>query len=323
MVVAKPRPLVVEGDHEQVVVLELFEQRRRVLALENRIAQRPAHPVENRGPKQELELRRLDAPELLGAQVVGDEAVVTAERRKRRVARFERQRGEIQPRRPALRTLVQCVCLRLGHVQSRRCQEGVGLAIVQGERGAPELEQLAVGTQLREPQPSLGAAGEHELRALRYLAEHRGQRVETLGVLELVHIVEHEDEGLGQRGERHTQTRQGARPERGRRQPVESGGIDTVVRAQRLGEIREQDDGIVVAPIEGDPGEPTLLTFRPLGQRSGLSRSRRRHDADEAAVGRAGQPVEDCRSFHLARARRRNELGAEELERARAADGRC
>ena len=79
--VAEPAALVVEGDDEQVLALQLLEQLRRVVALEHRVAERSAHGLENRGPKQELELRRLDVAELLGSQIVRDEAVVAAERR--------------------------------------------------------------------------------------------------------------------------------------------------------------------------------------------------------------------------------------------------
>ena len=81
MVVAEPRAPVVEGDDEQVLVLELLEHLRRVVALEHRVAEGAAHAVENGGPKQEVELGRADAGELLGPQVVRDEAVVAAERR--------------------------------------------------------------------------------------------------------------------------------------------------------------------------------------------------------------------------------------------------
>ena len=80
MVVAEPAALVVEGDDEQVLALELLEHLRRVIAFEHGVAELRAHALENGGLKQELELRRLDAVELLGSQIVRDEAVVAAER---------------------------------------------------------------------------------------------------------------------------------------------------------------------------------------------------------------------------------------------------
>ncbi len=81
MVVAKPAAPMVECDDEQVLVLQLLEHLRRVGALEHRVAERAAHAVEHRRAKQELELGRPDASELLGPQVVRDEAVVAAEGR--------------------------------------------------------------------------------------------------------------------------------------------------------------------------------------------------------------------------------------------------
>ena len=48
MVVAEPAALVVEGDDEQVLALQLLEQLRGVVALEHRVAERGAHGLEDR-----------------------------------------------------------------------------------------------------------------------------------------------------------------------------------------------------------------------------------------------------------------------------------
>ena len=121
---------------------------------------------------------------------------------------------EIQPGGPALRALVQRFGLSLGHVGSRRGEERVRFGVVQGKLGGPELEQLAVGTKLREAQPGLGTPGEHQLRASRHVEEQCGEGVQALVVLELVHVVEDEHERLGPSGQRRDEARDPARPQR-------------------------------------------------------------------------------------------------------------
>ena len=66
MVVAEPLAPVIEGNDEEVFVLELLEHLRRVVALEHRVAQGAAHAIENRGPKQEFELSLPEAGKLFG-----------------------------------------------------------------------------------------------------------------------------------------------------------------------------------------------------------------------------------------------------------------
>ena len=163
MVVTEPTAVVVQGDDEEVVVLEPLQYPRRVVVLEHEVAKRPRHPLEYRTPKQELELGRPDACELFGAQIIRHEAIVAAERRERRGVGVERERREIDTRRPALRMLVQRLGLVLGHVGSRRGEERVRFGIAECEGGGAYLEQLAGGTELREPEPSLRTAGEDQL----------------------------------------------------------------------------------------------------------------------------------------------------------------
>ena len=217
-------------------------------------------------PKQELELGRPDASELLGPQVVRDEPVVAAEGRKRGAALVEREHSEIEPRGPTLGVLVERLGLCLGHLDSGGGEECVRLGVVQRERRGPKLQQLAVGPELREPHPSLRAPGEHQLRALRHVREECDQRVQASVILELVHIVEHEHHRLAPRGQRRAETGKATRPQRvaGACKPLEHGGLDRPVGVQRLGDVRQEDDRIVVAVVERDPGELTSVSCRPL-----------------------------------------------------------
>ena len=71
-------------------------------------------------------------------------------------------------------------------------------------------------------------------------------------VLELVHIVEDEHERLGPRGERRAETGEATRPHRvgGSRERLEHRGFDRPVGVQRLGDVRQEDDWVVVTVVE-------------------------------------------------------------------------
>ncbi len=60
-VVAVPRALCVEPDDEQVRVGERLEPGRRANRLEHGVAERPAHPLEHRGPGEEPHVARAQA----------------------------------------------------------------------------------------------------------------------------------------------------------------------------------------------------------------------------------------------------------------------
>ena len=315
MVIAEPAALVVEGDDEQVLALQLLEHLRRVIALEHRVAERGAHGLEDGGPEQELELRRLHAAELLGPQIVRDEAVVAAERPHRRAAAVQRESREIQTGGPALRTLVQRFGLGLGHVGSGRGEERVRFGVAQGKRGGPQLEQLAVGSELREAQPSLSTPGEDQLRPSRHVEEQRGKGVQAIVVLELVHVVEDEHERLGPSRQRRDEAREPARPQRvaGAAERLEHGGVDRRVGVQRLGDVRQKDDGIVVAVVERDPGEFATVVCRPLPEDRRLAVTGGCDDADDSTAALTGEAADERGALDEARPRRRHvELGRAE-----------
>ena len=230
------------------------------------------------------------------------------------------KRREVQAGGPALGTRVQRFGLILGHVGSRRGEERVRLGVVQGQLGGPELEQLPVGTKLREAQPSLGAPAEHQLRASRHVEEQRGEGVQALVVLELVHVVQDEHERLGPSGQRRDEAREPTRPQRvaGTRERLEHGGVDRRAGVQRLGDVRQEDDGIVVAVVERDPGEFATVACRPLPEDRRLAVTRGCDDADDSTAALPGEAADEPGALDEARPRRRHvELGPQQLERSR------
>ena len=80
----------------------------RAALLEDRVAERPGHPLENGGPRQEAKIVRRQVREQLRLQVVGHEPVAPGERGRAvglDPARPDRQRGEVETRGPALGVL--------------------------------------------------------------------------------------------------------------------------------------------------------------------------------------------------------------------------
>ena len=310
--------LVVERDDEQVLAFELLEHVRRVAPLQHRIAQRSAHRREDGGPEQELELARFDATELLGSQIVRDEAVVAPERRDRNAVVVQRQGREAQAGGPPLGTRVQRFGLILGHVGARRGEERVRLDVGQGQLGGPELEQLPLCTKPRDAQPSLRAPAEHQLRASRHVEEQRGDDVEALMVLELVHVVQDEHERPRAGGQRRYEARDSTRPQRvaGTRQRLEQGGVGRRTGVQCLGDVRQEDDGIVVPVVERHPGEFATVACRPLPEERGLAVTRGCDDADDATAAVPGETADERGALDQTWPRRRNgKLGRQQFER--------
>jgi hypothetical protein len=53
-VVAEPRPVWIERDHERAGVLEVEQDPLRPGAAEHQVRERSAHPLQDRGPEEEL-----------------------------------------------------------------------------------------------------------------------------------------------------------------------------------------------------------------------------------------------------------------------------
>ena len=110
VVVAEPVGALVEGDDEQVGGDEVVEDRAGVLDPGHRRAELGVEGVEHGGRDEEVEEVRREAGDDLAQEEVGDGPVGAGEGREELLvgaAALQRDRGELDARRPTLRELVQ------------------------------------------------------------------------------------------------------------------------------------------------------------------------------------------------------------------------
>ena len=155
VVVAVPLAAASSGTRKRFDALERLELARRILRLENRVAERPAHPVEHRGAAEEREPLRAQPVQVLGVEVRREEPVVAAQRdagsssRARSAGRIWRAPpAGAPPPSPRVRSSRSLTGLAADAAPAR-AQEQLGLAARQREIGRPELEQSAAA----HPQP--------------------------------------------------------------------------------------------------------------------------------------------------------------------------
>jgi hypothetical protein len=192
MVIPVPLPAVVEGDDEEIRLLQDLKTPCRVVPTEQLVAERPAHPVEHGGSHEELPVRAFEAREMLGTKVIGDEPVVPVKGldRARVLALLDGERREVEAGGPALSPLVQLMRLRFRQLRTGRSQERLRLRVAQSELGVADLMKLRGCAQLGQRQAVLGPSGEDELRPAGKVLCKRLEDVYTVPLREHMNIVE-------------------------------------------------------------------------------------------------------------------------------------
>ena len=196
VVEAEPAPAVVEGKQEQVRAGELLEGARRARLAEDGAAQRRAEPLEHgRAQHEALQVRAVCREDLGGQEVddVGGRAVERAHQAVAVVAAGERQRGQVDPRGPALGPRDEE--LDVGRrqpeaeatVEELRCLGDAEAKVV----GA-QLEELAPCSEGAERQRRVGARREDELDGLRHPLDEPGDALARRVRGQPVEVVEDE-----------------------------------------------------------------------------------------------------------------------------------
>src|SRR5207247_5081350 len=135
-----------------------------VLALEQRVAERPAELAGDRRSPHEAQLSRAQARETLAPDVVGQVPVARAPPR--------RERDEVEARRPSFAGLDQLGDLGLGEIGARRLHELLRVRLAQRELVDPD----RWGRETADPEPERWPPRESNRRAVRERGKELSQQ---------------------------------------------------------------------------------------------------------------------------------------------------
>ena len=295
VMVAIPPTLAVKGDQQQVGRLQRLQDLGGSGGVQDRVAQRPRHPVQHRGAGQEREQLGWNLAQHLRPQIVGHEPVIPGEPDPgvaAGAARLVGQPGQIQPHRPPLGPPEQLVDLSVVEPDASTLQQGTGLLVVHPKVADPELQHPALGAQHRHRQRRPGPGGHQQLRPGGQLGGQLGHQVQALLVLQQLQVIKDHGHWLGDG--RHRGGQPGHRPkDRGARsgQPANDPGVDRLDPIQRDRDIGQQHRRIVVARVYRHPTHPRTLALGPLGQQGRLAIAGRGHHTHHRHPIRGQQPL--------------------------------
>ena len=294
MVIPVPLAATVERDDQQVVAFEILEHPGRLLPADDGVAQRPAHPVEDRRTDEEVRLGGREPRQQLGPQVVVDQAVVAAEAEAgRRRAGLDRQCGQIQTSRPALGTPYQLVDLGGGHLGAGQAQQRGRFGVVHREVVDADLDDPAVDPQPGQRERHGIPRRDGEPPAGRYPERELGDRRRAVGAGDLLDVVEHDQHRRAQRADRLDQPGYDVDAATGRGQHSARVPADRLDLVEGVEDARPQRDRVVVGAFARHPGHPRPEPLDPLGQHSRLAVAGWRHHGDHRLV-RFHQAIDNC-----------------------------
>ncbi len=163
------------------------EQGTGVGALGHRIAEAGRQAVQDRSPAKKPQLPGSQPVQHLGAQILGD-------RRSELVALPDREGGERESGRPALRLPDQQVDLLAVQGEPRRVEEGRGLWVRHGQVVRSETEQVALHAPARERQSRVGSTEERDLTAGGQVIDKGGDQRQGPGGAQQMEVIEDQDE---------------------------------------------------------------------------------------------------------------------------------
>ena len=294
MVVAVPLPLPVERHDEAVRALERLQRLPGSHGLEHRVAEAAAHPLEHRRVQEEPGFGLRQPGQQLEAEVLRDEPVVAGKRLgTRRVGRpgLQRERGQVEAGRPALGPPGQLCGVGRVELDPRAPEQRDRLPLVEAEVVHADLVQAPLRPPAGEGQGRLLPARDGDLRARRHVLTQGGEHVEAFRVRDGVQVVEHQHQGMLEGGQRAPETRDARQPGRAARagQCVENIGRERLEAVERGRDVPQEQDRIVVPPVEGHPRERTRIRLCPQRQERGLAVPGGRRDGRER-LRRPAQP---------------------------------
>ena len=191
-------------------MLQRLQNRRGAARLEDSVAERPGHRLENSGPSEEAKIVRRQVREQLRPQVVGHEPVAPGKRSRALglgPPRPDRQRGEVQARGPALRMLGELGDLLVRQVHSGCAKELARLRLVHAKVVRPDLQREAPRPQRFRRERGPASRREGHLRALGHVSREYRDGVEACRVIEQVQVIQDQDDRLVHRRQGRSQAR--------------------------------------------------------------------------------------------------------------------
>ena len=165
------------------------------------------------------------------------------------------QGRQVDGRRPALGPIRQAPDLLRAAVVAEGVHERAHLPLIEGQLVRPDLEQLAVRAEPRQWQVRGSSTREHDAEPARPVVREARKHIQGGRIHDAVHVVEDEQ----RRSFPERQPGQESRQRRRQHPPPWSreGGPERVRhrpdRGEGRGEIGEQDGGVVVLVVEGEP----------------------------------------------------------------------
>ena len=246
------------------------------------------------------------ARQVLGAEVVGEVAVVTADREDMRqlgvlaaVRVARRQGGEVEAGRPPLGALEERVDLDVLELHVRGPQQDLGLAAAQRELVRADLEQGATRPERGDREIRRDTAGECDHRPGRNVLQERCQRRDRVA-RERICAVQHQDEGRLAAAQRIGEAGQGLRPDGSvlERERLERPRVDRLDAVERRRHVPQKRNGLVVLLVDRDPGERAGVAGGPLREQRRLPVAGRRHDQHERKGAGSAKPVHERGARH-------------------------
>ncbi len=303
VVVAVPGAVIVERDDEEVGPLELLERRSTARPTGDGIAERPGERLQDRGLEQEAADVVALAFEHLPDQVVEDEAIVAGEpgdERRDIVATLHRERRELQGRDPSLGARLEHVDVGCVDGQPHLLVEvGGGFVGREAQVGGPVLEQLTARSQAGQRQGWVGAARDHEVHLRRKALDQERHRLVDLRRLDQVVVVEHEHQIVVHREqvvEQRRHDRLGVRLRLLQPRPRVGAHLGHR-RAERGDDVVPEQPGLVVAPVEREPGGGRSVGEQ-LGDERGLAEPGGRGHEREHGLPAEVEPLAQSRAVH-------------------------
>ena len=313
LVVAVPAAHLVQRGQEQIGPLDGLKQPLPAGAAGDRIAQRAAQTVQHRRLQQEgPHLLGLAVQHLLG-QVI-QHIAVAARKRLHKASDIrppaQRQHRQLQPSHPPLRAGNKRRDSIGGQARPGRLAEQ-GSSLLQGEAqvGGAHLGQLAAGTQPRQRQRQVGAAGNHQPQPGRQMLEQEHNRLmHRLGVDQVV-VVQHQHQ-LTRNGGKLVDQRGHHRLERARRRRAKQRTeplADPFPHApQSGGDMAPKPRRVVISGVQRQPSHRPGTAPRPVSQQRRLAKTSRSAHHRQPAREPIGEPVNQPRATHQAATRARD-----------------